>query len=257
MTAASLRDPDAAARSASACDAIVNLSGEPVGQRWSRRVKEAVERTRTELPRRFLEALAPPRPATYLCASGIGYYGTSESATFVEESPPGSDFLARVCVAWEADAMRAADLGMRAAVVRTGVALGRDGGALAKLLPPFRAGLGGKVGSGRQWFSWIHIDDVVRIYLALLERGEGAYNATAPNPVTNAQFTKTLAQTLHRPAFLPVPAPAIHALLGEGAMILLEGQRVLPRRTTEDFGYKFAFADLGDALADLLARPSG
>ncbi len=248
-----LREPQAAAAFAESCDAIVNLAGEPVAQRWNEAVKRRIKESRVDLPRRFIEALAqrPTRPATYVSASAIGYYGTSETATFVEDSPPGDDFLARVCLEWEREAQRAADLGMRVACVRTGVVLGTDGGALPKMLTPFRAGLGGVIGSGRQWFSWIAVDDVVGIYLLAIDKAQGPLNATAPNPVTNAEFTKQLAAAVHRPAFLPVPTLALRAMLGEGADAVLHGQRVLPERT-KALGYTFAFPRLDAALAALL-----
>jgi len=250
---ASLRDPDAAATLAASCDAIVNLAGEPIAARWNERVKHLIETSRVEAPRRFLAALGARerRCTVYVSASAVGYYGTSETETFVEESPPGDDFLARVCVGWEREANRASDLGMRVAVVRTGVALGTDGGALPKMLAPFRLGLGGVIGNGRQWLSWIHIEDLVGIYLAALEGAAGPLDACAPNPVTNADFTKELAAALKRPSFLPVPTIALRAILGEGADMLLRGQRVLPRRTQE-LGYRFEFGDLKDALANLL-----
>lgn len=253
VVSASLRDPAEAADSASTCDAIVNIAGEPLAQRWSANVKERIETSRVETPRRFLDALAERRRsvAAYISASAIGYYGTSESATFVEESPPGDDFLARVCIGWEREARRASELGMRVAIVRTGIVLGRDGGALSKILPPFRVGAGGIVGSGRQWFSWIHIEDLVRIYRMALDRVEGIVNACAPSPVTNATFTADLGRALHRPAKLPVPTFALRAMLGEGADMLLKGQRVLPRRTQE-LGYRFEFSELTAALTNLL-----
>jgi hypothetical protein len=254
----SLRDPVAAAATAATCDAIVNLSGEPVAQRWSVAVKRRIEDSRVELPRRFLEALAAHERTArvYVSASGIGYYGTSESETFDEESPAGNDFLAHVCEAWEREAFQARALGMRVAVIRTGLALGSDGGALAKMLPPFRLGLGGVIGDGRQWFSWVHIDDVVGVYLAALDRGEGAFNATAPNPVTNAELTRTLGAVLHRPARLPTPTFALRLMLGEAAEVVLTGQRVISKRVTEDLGYTFAFATLDEALKNLLHRGS-
>jgi uncharacterized protein (TIGR01777 family) len=253
VVGASLRDPPAAAKVAATSDAIVNLAGEPIAQRWNANVKQRVEASRVATPRRLLDALAQlPRSCTiYVSASAVGYYGTSEVETFVEKSPPGDDFLARVCVGWEREAQRAADLGLRVALVRTGVALGTDGGALAKILPPFRLGVGGVIGSGRQWFSWIHIVDLVGIYLMALREGQGPLNACAPNPVTNATFTKELAAVLRRPALLPVPRFAVRAMLGEGADMLLRGQRVLPRRAQE-LGYRFEFPDLKDALANLL-----
>jgi uncharacterized protein (TIGR01777 family) len=250
---ASLRDSDAAADAATSCDAIVNLGGEPLAQRWKARVKERIETSRVEAPRRFLETLAQHsrRSTVYVSASAVGYYGTSETETFVEESPPGNDFLARVCVGWEREAQHASKLDMRVAIVRSGIALGSDGGALAKILQPFRAGAGGKVGSGRQWFSWIHIGDLVGIYLMALDGVEGAINGCAPAPVTNAEFTAELGAALHRPAKLPVPTFVLRAMLGEGAEMLLTGQRALPRRTQE-LGYRFAFPELKAALANLL-----
>ncbi len=253
VVTASLREPAAAAEAAAQCDAVVNLSGEPIGQRWNADVKRRIEESRVDAPARFLEALATQerRCTVYVSASAVGYYGTSETETFVEERPPGNDFLASVCTAWEREALRAGELGMRVALVRTGVALGSDGGALEKMLPPFRAGMGGVVGSGRQWISWIHIDDLVGVYLMALDGVTGPVNACAPNPVTNADFTKTLGEALKRPTVLPVPTFALRALLGEGAQILLEGQRVLPKRT-EELGYRFLFTDLKDALANLL-----
>jgi uncharacterized protein len=253
VAGASLRDPTAAARLAATSDAIVNLAGEPIAQRWNENVKRRIEASRVDAPRRLLDALAqlPRSCRIYVSASAVGYYGTSEVETFVEESLPGDDFLARVCVGWEREARRAADLGLRVALVRTGVALGSDGGALAKILPPFRLGLGGVIGSGHQWLSWIHIADLVGIYLMALREVQGPLNACAPNPVTNATFTKELGAVLRRPALLPVPTFALRAMLGEGADMLLHGQRAVPRRTQE-LGYRFEFPDLRDALANLL-----
>lgn len=253
VTSASLRDPVAAANAAAGCDAIVNLAGESLSQRWTPGVKRRIAESRIEAPRRFLHALSEldHRCGVYVSASAVGYYGTSETETFVESSPPGNDFLANVCEGWEREAQQAAELGMRVAIVRTGIALGTDGGALAKILPPFRAGMGGVVGNGRQWFSWIHIGDLVRIYLMAVDAIEGAVNASAPHPERNADFTAHLGEALHRPAKLPVPTFALRALLGEGAEIVLRGQRVLPQRT-EELGYRFEFERLTDALANLL-----
>ncbi len=249
---ASLRDPVAAADAAADCDAIVNLAGEPIGQRWSAALKRRIEESRVERPRQFLDALAPRtrRCSAYVSSSAVGYYGTSETETFFEDSPPGNDFLARVCVRWEREAERAVGLGMRVARIRSGVALG-DGGALEKIVPPFRAGLGGRVGSGRQWLSWIHIDDLVGIYLLAVDTADGALNGSAPEPVTNAAFTERLGEALHRPTALPVPPFALRMLLGEGADMLLTGQRALPRRT-QQLGYRFRFTELRSALANLL-----
>ncbi|HEY0615847.1 MAG TPA: TIGR01777 family oxidoreductase [Candidatus Elarobacter sp.] len=254
----SLRDPPAAAGASVGSDAVVNLAGAPVSVRWTDSSKRAMTASRVDLPRAFLAALrdAGSRPSAYVSASAIGYYGTSPTATFVEASPAGNDFLARLCVAWEAEADRAAELGMRVAKVRSGLVLGRDGGVLGKLLPVFRFGLGGPVASGEQWWSWIHIDDQVGIYLAALDGADGVLNATAPHPVTNRQFTRALAAALGRPAILPVPAFAGRMLFGEGALMLNEGQRVLPERTVAT-GYVFRHPELAPALRSLVSGPDG
>jgi uncharacterized protein (TIGR01777 family) len=254
VVGASLREPDSAAEIAAGCDAIVNLAGEQIAQRWSDAAKRRMEQSRIEAPRRFLNALAARRPhagGVYVSASAVGYYGTSQTETFVEESPAGTDFLARLCIGWEREANRAAALGMRVAIVRTGIVLDIGGGALAKMLPAFRVGLGGIVGNGRQWLSWVHVDDLVGVYLKAIDEANGPLNACAPGPVTNATFTLELGRALHRPVLLPVPTFALRVLLGEGAGVLLLGQRVLPRRTQE-LGYRFAFPEITGALANLL-----
>ncbi|HZZ65517.1 MAG TPA: TIGR01777 family oxidoreductase [Candidatus Baltobacteraceae bacterium] len=250
----SLRDPVEAAQKAAPCDAIVNLAGEPIAQRWNAEVKRRIMESRSALPARFLSELRSRGCAarTFVSASAIGYYGTSETGTFTEENGPGTDFLAGACVAWEQSAQYASTMGMRVAIVRTGIALGSDGGALAMLLPIFKSGAGGRVGSGKQWFSWVHIDDVVALYLLAIDRLEGAINATAPEPVRNRDFTQMLAHALHRPAALPVPAFVVKAALGEGAVTVLEGQRVLPERALRQ-GYTFRFTQLEPALQDLLS----
>lgn len=249
----SMRNPSEAARAASGCDAFVNLSGETLAQRWNSRVKEQILQSRTAAPARFIETLATldRKPAVYVSASAIGYYGTSETATFTEADPAGHDFLAHVCEQWEHVAGTARNLGMRVACVRAGLVLAANGGALAKLLPIFKAGTGGRVGSGRQWYSWIHIDDAVGIFLLALDRIDGAVNATAPNPVRNAEFVETMAGVLHRPCALPAPPFMLKLALGEGATLVLDGQRVLPARAQSD-GYSFKFSELEAALADLL-----
>ena len=253
LVTASLRDPKAAAAQVAACDAVVNLAGEPIAQRWNEQVKAAIASSRIDAPRALIDALAalPQRPSAYISASAIGYYGTSETATFTEESAPGSDFLADVCKGWEREALRAQEFGMRVALVRTGIALG-DGGALAQMLPPFKLGAGGIIGNGKQWMSWVHVDDVAGVYLLALDGASGALNATAPAPVTNAQFTKALGRAVHRPTILPTPTFALRAILGEGADMLLQGQKVLPARTQAQ-GYRFRFTDLDAALANIVA----
>jgi uncharacterized protein (TIGR01777 family) len=250
----SLRDPVAAAKVASSCDAIVNLAGASVSERWTAAHKRAILSSRTDLPNAFFDALGQfsRRPATYVSASGVGYYGMSRNATFVETDAPGTDFLAKVCVAWESTASRATALGMRLALIRTGIVLARNGGALGKLLPIFRLGLGGIVASGEQWYSWIHITDQVGIIMAALDgQISGPINATAPSPVTNRDFTRELAAALHRPALFPVPAAALQLLLGEGACIVTEGQRVLPAAALSA-GYCFSYPTIDRAFAALV-----
>jgi hypothetical protein len=253
VRAASLRDPRAAAQSARGCDAIVNLAGAPVAQRWTQRAKRDIAFSRIEAPQQFLDAVGTftDRPKAYISASAIGYYGTSETQTFVESSAAGSDFLARVCVEWERVAGSARNLGMRVACVRTGLALGKDGGVLKALLVPFNLGAGGPIGSGKQWYSWIHIGDLVAIYLLALDGAEGALNAGAPNPVTNREFATTLGSVLHRPAVVPTPSFALRLIFGEGADAMLSGQRVLPERTTS-LGYVFKQPHVREALESLL-----
>ena len=251
---ASLRNVEAAAQACEGSDAIVQLAGAPVITRWSAGAKDEIRRSRVDATRALVDALSQlgARPTVYVNASAVGYYGASETATFTESSPPGDDFLAQVCVEWEHEASRAAEFGMRVACIRTGIVLGRDGGALARLLPIFKAGLGGIIGNGRQWSSWIHIDDVVGIYLLAIDRAESALNATAPEPVRNVDLTWALASALHRPAFLPAPAFALHLMFGEGASVLTTGQRVLPERALS-LGYEFAYPQIAPALASAVA----
>jgi hypothetical protein len=245
----SLRDPVAAAAAAAGSDAVVNLAGATLAMRWTAARLYEIERSRVNLPREFFTALAShaARPRIYVSASAIGYYGTSRTATFDESSPPGEDVLARICIGWEREAQRATELGMRVAILRTGLVLGRNGGALARLLPIFRAGLGGVVANGRQWYSWIHLDDLLALYLRAVDGLRGTLNATAPEPVTNRTFTHALGTALHRPTLLPVPAVALRLILGGGATLLCDGQRVLPRAALAD-GFTFRFPALAPAL---------
>ncbi len=247
---ASLRNVDAAAQACEGSDTVVQLAGAPVTTRWTAAAKDEIRRSRVDATHALVDRLAQvrARPKVYVSASAVGYYGASETATFTESSPPGNDFLADVCAGWEREASRAGELGMRVACIRTGIVLGPDGGALARLSPIFNLGLGGVIGSGRQWNSWIHIDDVVGIYLLAIDRADGALNATAPESVRNVDFTWALASAVHRPAFLPVPAFALRAIFGEGASILTTGQRVLPERPLS-FGYKFNHPQLTTALS--------
>jgi len=253
VTTASLRDPAAAARACEGADALVNLAGETVAQRWTPEAKAKIRASRVDATRSLLQNMESiaAKPKTYVSASAIGYYGTSLEGSFDETSPPGKDFLAGVCVASEAEADRASTLGMRVAKLRSGLVLGTDGGALAKMLPVFKAGAGGVVASGKQWHSWIHIDDEIGVYLHAIDGTDGALDATAPYPVRNAEFTQALAAALRRPAVLPVPAFALKLLLGEGASVATEGQNVLPNRTLAT-GYRFKYETIDAAFAALL-----
>ncbi|HYZ15806.1 MAG TPA: TIGR01777 family oxidoreductase [Candidatus Acidoferrum sp.] len=250
---ASLRDPAAAAAQSAGSDVVVNLAGASVAARWTAQQKRAIEESRVDLPRAYLEALrgVEHRPRAYVSASAIGYYGTSRTGTFTETSPPGIDFLARVCTSWEAEARHAATLGMRVGIVRTGLVLSAEGGALAKLLPLFRAGLGGVAGDGSQWYSWIHIEDQLGIYLHAIDGADGVFNATAPNPVTNQEFTRALGEAVRRPTLLPLPAFAARLVLGEGALLVTAGQRVLPERTLAS-GYRFRYTEIDEALRSIV-----
>jgi hypothetical protein len=238
------------------CDAVVHLAGEPIAEtRWTPERKQEILKSRQLSTQKIVEAIAQanPKPTVLVNASAIGYYGTSETATFDETSPAGDDFLAEVCQAWEAEAQKVKDAGVRLVILRLGIVLG-DGGALAKMTPPFKVFAGGPIGTGRQWFSWIHRDDLVNLILEALSRKdiEGVFNATAPNPVRMTELCQTIGETLNRPSWLPVPSFALEALLGEGAKVVLEGQQVLPKRTT-NYGFKYRYPTVKQALAEILA----
>ena len=235
-------------------DVVIHLAGEPVAQRWTAEAKHRIRESRVVGTRHLVEALTtlPRRPGTLICASGIGYYGSRGDDLLDESAPPGSGFLPTVCVAWESEARAAEALGMRVVLVRIGMALDPHGGALQKMLPPFRLGVGGRLGFGRQWVSWIHLEDLAGLFRFAAENPvHGALNGTAPQPVRNAEFTRELARALRRPAVFPVPPPALKLLFGEMAQVLLESQRVAPH-AAEAAGFRFRFPELGPALADLL-----
>jgi uncharacterized protein (TIGR01777 family) len=240
----------------SRADGVVSLLGEPIAQRWTRAAKDAIRNSRvlsTRMLAKGLRALPEAeRPRVLVSQSATGFYGPRDSTPVDETSAPGSDWLADVVVAWEAEAMAAADL-LRVAVTRTGVVLSPSGGALQKMLPFFKAGIGGPVAGGRQHMPWIHLGDVVGALLACLDdpAAEGPINVVAPNSVTNAEFSKALGKALRRPAFLPVPGFAIGALYGEMATIVTTGQNVQPSRL-KLLGYEFDHADVHAALSAVL-----
>jgi uncharacterized protein (TIGR01777 family) len=234
-------------------DAVVNLAGESIAaKRWTAAQKQRIRDSRVQATRSLAAAIrgCPNPPSVFVSGSAVGYYGPLADDVATEDTPPGSDFLARVCVAWEDEARRAATPRTRVTCIRTGLVLARDGGALPPMLPPFRFGVGGPVGSGRQYWPWIHRQDwvdVVRWAMRTPDSG-AAINATAPNPVTNAEFARALGRAMHRPAFLPAPAFALRLLLGEMAdALVLSGQRAVPRRA-ERGGFTFTYRTVDDAL---------
>ena len=238
-----------------ACDAVVNLAGEPIAEgRWTPERKEIILNSRKLGTQKIVEAIgnADSKPRVLVNASAVGYYGTSQTATFDETSSAGNDFLAQVTTEWESEAGKVKDLGVRLVVLRFGIVLGM-GGALGKMITPFKLFAGGPLGDGQQWFSWIHVDDVVGLILQALNNSqmEGIYNATAPEPVRMSQFCDTMGKVMNRPSWLPVPGFALEALLGEAATVVLQGQQVLPKRTLES-GFEYKYPKLQPALEGIL-----
>lgn len=233
-------------------DGVINLAGEPIAaKRWTEAQKEKIRSSRIDTTRALVAAVAKAKqkPKFLINGSAVGYYGPRGDETITEESGPGDDFLARTCVEWEEEAKRAESYGLRVVRLRTGIVLGKNGGALAKMVPPFKFFVGGPLGTGKQWLSWIHIEDEIGLILFVMNHStaSGPFNATAPNPVTMREFCKTLGQALHRPSWAPVPGFALRLLLGEMADMLLTGQRVLPAKT-QKLGYTFQHPDLRQAL---------
>lgn len=239
-------------------DAVINLAGASIaGGRWTEKRKELLRTSRIDTTQALVKALAKmdARPRVLVSASAIGIYGDRADEVLTEESKPGTDFLAGLAREWEAEAQKAEAIGIRVVLARFGIILARHGGALAKMLLPFKLGAGGRLGSGKQWMSWITLEDVVGIVRFALENGDvrGALNVAAPQPVQNAEFTKTLAQVLHRPALFPAPAFALRLALGEMAdALLLSSQRVNSQKL-QQLGYSFLYSDLLSALSAVLS----
>ncbi|HEX9725949.1 MAG TPA: TIGR01777 family oxidoreductase [Vicinamibacteria bacterium] len=245
------------ARPLEGIDAMVHLAGESIAKRWTPAQKERIRASRVEGTRLLVDGLRrlSKRPSVMVGSSAVGFYGNRGDEDLDETSGPGTGYLTEVCQAWEAETARASELGMRVVSLRTGIVLSTKGGALAQMLPPFKLGLGGPVGSGKQWMSWIHIDDVVGGFRFALQQANlsGVANLTAPEPARNADFTKALGRALGRPAFLPAPGFALKLVFGEMAQdLLLDGQKVLPRRL-ESVGYRFQHTNLDEALSDVLS----
>lgn len=243
-------------------DAVVHLAGESIAQRWTEEARRAIHDSRVVGTRHLIQGLhslgenrANVMPPVLVSASAIGYYGPHRDEPLDEEAPPGRDFLAQTCLAWEAQAQAATRLGMRVVQVRTGVVLSRSGGALARMLPPFRLGLGGPVAGGRQFVSWIHLDDLVDLMSAAIEdqSWSGPINATAPEPVTNRELSHALGRALHRPAVLPIPTFGLRLLYGEMSQLVTTGARVLPAKALV-LGHRFGHPHIEEALLSALGR---
>ncbi len=236
-------------------DAVVHLAGEPVAQRWSAKAKGTILASREQGTRNLVAgiAAAEPKPGVLVSSSAVGYYGPHGDERVPESAPAGNDFLAGVCVRWEREADLAAGLGLRVVKIRTGVVLDAAGGALKTMLPAFKAGIGGPVAGGGQYVPWIHVDDIVGLYLKALDdpRWSGAYNGAAPEPATNREFSTALGKALHRPSVAPVPAFAVKLLFGEMAEVVTRGQRAVPERPLAG-GYAFTRPDLHLALQSAL-----
>lgn len=236
-------------------EAVVHLAGEPVAQRWTAEAKRRIRDSRVLGTRHLVESIKSleTKPKVVLCASATGYYGHRGDEVLTEESGAGEGFLAETCREWEKEAKVLETLGVRVVFVRIGIVLGRGGGALAKMLPPFRMGVGGRLSHGKQWMSWIHREDLTRLVVWALENEEvrGAVNGTAPGAVTNAQFTRVLARALRRPAVFPVPEFVLKLVFGEMARVLLESQRVKPE-VAEEKGFVFKYPNLEPAVRELL-----
>jgi hypothetical protein len=239
-------------------DAIINLAGEPIGSgRWTKTRKERILSSRIDTTRAIVQSIrgvdSPPK--TLINASAIGYYGPRGDEYVTEDTSPGTDFLASVCRAWEAEAVKAHEFGVRVALIRLGVVLGLGGGALSKMIPPFRFFLGGPIGTGKQWLSWIHRDDVIGIIKYILEHDpiSGPVNLTAPQPVTNKEFSSAIGDALHRPSWLPVPSFMLKIAFGEMADMLLTGQRVIPEKILKA-GYQFKYPKVNEALRAIFSK---
>lgn len=247
--------PQAWAAALEGYEGIVNLAGEPLASsRWTETKKKEIRRSRVETTQALVQALASlnQKPQVMISSSAVGYYGSHPAGEpLTETDPPAQDFLAEVCQAWEAAARSAEELGIRLAIVRTGIVLGPDGGALGQMLAPFQFFIGGTIGSGKQWLSWIHREDWVSLVCFLLEQGSGVFNATAPNPVQMEEFCRTLGQVLGRPSWLPVPELALELLLGEAAQVVLTGQKVIPQAALQ-MGFTFQYPQLKEALRQIL-----
>ncbi len=236
-------------------DAVINLAGASIFSRWTGDMKRLLRESRILTTRNLVETLEGSRVKTFFSASAVGYYGFHGDGELDESSPPGSDFLAQLAVDWEREARKAEDHGIRVVLTRFGIVFGEEGGALGQMVPLFNKYLGGPLGNGRQWFSWIHRDDLTQAFLFLLERPEisGPVNFTAPNPVRNRDLAAALGKVLNRPALLPAPGFMLRLVLGEFGSILLEGQKVIPQKLLRS-GFPFRYPTITEALEEILKK---
>jgi uncharacterized protein len=252
------RDPAALDRAIDGVDVIYNLAGEPViGPRWTEERRRALEDSRVGVTRDLVAAIAraQKRPSALVSTSAVGYYGDRGDEPLDEASAPAGDFLAKLCAAWEEAALGAEKLGVRVVIVRIGIVLGEGGGALAQMITPFKLGVGGKLGSGKQWMPWIHLDDLIALFATAGrdDRYRGPFNGTGPSPVINFDFTKTLGKVLHRPTIAPVPKLALSVMFGEAANVLLGSQNARPKKAL-GLGFDFRFSELEPALRAVFPR---
>lgn len=237
-------------------DVIINLAGASIFSKWTPEQKRAIRESRLSTTRNIVEALntTPDKAVTLLSTSAVGYYGFHGDEELTEEAPPGDDFLARVAQEWEGEALKAREKGVRVVITRFGIVLGPHGGALGQMIPLFRKFVGGPIGNGKQWFSWVHVDDLTSTFSFLLNHPalSGPFNVCSPHPVRNRDLARALGKALHRPSFIPAPSFMIRLVLGEFGSVILKGQRVVPARLLES-GFVFRYPEIGPALATIVA----
>jgi uncharacterized protein (TIGR01777 family) len=238
-------------------DGIINLAGASIFSKWTDEHKKAIRESRVNTTRNIVEGIPshPSKKMTFLSTSAVGYYGFSGDEELVEDSPPGNDFLARIAAEWEGEALKAKEKGVRVVMTRFGIVLGEKGGALGQMIPLFKKYIGGPIGSGKQWFSWVHIKDLAEAFVFLTRHPEisGPVNVCSPNPVRNKDLAKALGKTLHKPSFMPAPGFMVKLVLGEFGSVILEGQRVIPRRLLEN-GFVFQYPDIEKALQSIIGQ---
>ncbi len=235
-------------------DAVINLAGASIFSKWTGEHKKAIRESRISTTRNLVEGIDPKKKMVLFSTSAVGYYGFHGDEELNEDSAPGTDFLARLAVEWEGEALKAGDKGARVVITRFGIVMGEKGGALSQMIPLFKKFIGGSIGTGKQWFSWVHIKDLAEAFTFLLKHPEisGPVNMCSPNPVRNKDVAKALGKALHRPSFIPAPAFMVKLVLGEFGSVILEGQRVIPRKLLES-GFIFQYPDIEKALKSILA----